>query len=690
MAPLMSRYFCTVTRLTWLLTLLAGAVLAQTPFVPTSATLPTAQVDATFPNTTGYTIRRVCVNTTCDDGQTRDHAATLAGLQAAIDAAATACSTAGSDIRIEKGASIDVATDNPIILKTSTCGSPPTKWIIVRTMDFANLPATGTRVCTSQSNAPPDCTVHRAVMPTLNVPNGVASNTNLFDAQSNADGYRLVGLRMLNSDNDARTFLHTCPDNICTTTVAADVPNGIIVDRSIMEPSADSIESGFGLILEGANIAVVDSVIMNIWDNTHVPGESKAVSISGSGKCVGPILIRNNFLEAAGVPIFIGGATPKFNSVVCSDITIRRNHLFRRTAWQNTTGDANPGHRKKNSFEVKEGIRYLVEGNIVQNNWMTGQGQQAQGFVVKLDLSTINAPWATTQHVTLRWNKVLNHEGYCMDMGLVPTLGGTATNAEGIWPTHYTVHDILCDGVSNGNLGVPIAGFMGLGNCNTCNQTGTDRIAKNIFLSHLTVIATNRVPGATPKAGWHLEVAGTGVDSTFTRCTDSFASHDNIFPMAREGQTATDGGNTCIINSSSLPNQSWSHDYDSHHKNLMTNAGATACTESTLSARPWAVNEAGCTGDQGANFTTWSAANIGTGSNNYTLLNTSPGFQAASDASARTAAGLSTNVGVDIANLNNETCGTLSGDWSCFAQGGSNNTSGLKGVSKMKGAAKIK
>lgn len=632
-----------------------------------------------FPDTTGYTIRRVCVNTTCDDGQTRDHAATLAGLQAAIDAADMVCSTAGSDIRIEKGASINVATDNPIVLKTTNCGSPPTtNWIIIRTMDFANLPPPGTRVCVAQTNASPDCTAHRAVMPTLNVPNGTASSTNLIDAQSNADGYRLVGLRFLNSDNDARVFLHTCPDNICTTSVAADVPNGIIVDRVIAEPSADNIETGFGIFLECANCGVVDSVIANIWDNSHVPGESKAIGIDGTGKCIGPILVRNNFLEGAGVPVFVGGATPKFTDVVCSDGTIIRNHLFRRTAWQysgggscNTQTPDDPGCSKKNSFEIKAGVRFLVEGNIIQNNWMSGQGQSAQGFVVKLDTSTQNAPWNTTQHITLRWNIIRNHEGYCGDMGLVPTFGGTATSPEGIWPTHYTVHDILCDGVSNGDLAFPPAGFMGVNNCSTCDQTGTDRIAKHIFLSHLTVIATDRVGGATPKAGWHLEAAGSGVEAQFSRCTDSFATHDSILPMHREGATANDAGNTCIINGSSLPNQAWSHDYDSWHKNLMTNAGVNACVESTLSARPWARNEAGCTSNQSSNFTTWSLANIGTGLNNYTLLNTSPGFQAASDAAARTAAGLSTDVGADIAKLNQETCGTLSGEWSCYAQGGS-------------------
>ena len=66
---------------------------------------------------------------------------------------------------------------------------------------------------------------------------------------------------------------------------------------------------------------------------------------------------------------------------VVEDIVIRDNHLFKPLRWK--AGDPSfDGHdwSIKNSFELKNARRVLVEGNVFENNWVDSQA----GFAILL------------------------------------------------------------------------------------------------------------------------------------------------------------------------------------------------------------------------------------------------------------------------------------------------------------------
>ncbi len=48
----------------------------------------------------------------------------------------------------------------------------------------------------------------------------------------------------------------------------------------------------------------------------------------------GPWTVENNYLEASGENILIGGASPKIPNLVPADLTFRHNHLFKPLSWR--------------------------------------------------------------------------------------------------------------------------------------------------------------------------------------------------------------------------------------------------------------------------------------------------------------------------------------------------------------------
>ena len=70
-----------------------------------------------------------------------------------------------------------------------------------------------------------------------------------------------------------------------------------------------------------------------------------------------------------------GGAGGANNPYVPSDIEIRRNHFFKPRSWQ-VPGITIPPHNRwvvKNNLEFKDAQRVIVTGNVLENNWVSGQ-----------------------------------------------------------------------------------------------------------------------------------------------------------------------------------------------------------------------------------------------------------------------------------------------------------------------------
>ena len=163
-----------------------------------------------------------------------------------------------------------------------------------------------------------------------------------------AHHYRFVGLEFAPK---AGSFVSTLIQFGDTEASAAAVPHHLIVDRCYVHGDA-RIGSRRGIALNARDAAVIDSYVS---DFKEVGADSQAIS-GWNGP--GPLKIANNYLEAAGENIMFGGADPKIQDLVPSDIEIVRNHLAKPLRWRK--GDPSfegVEWTVKNLFELKNARR---------------------------------------------------------------------------------------------------------------------------------------------------------------------------------------------------------------------------------------------------------------------------------------------------------------------------------------------
>src|SRR5207249_192538 len=111
----------------------------------------------------------------------------------------------------------------------------------------------------------------------------------------------------------------------------------------------------------------------------------------------------NNYLEAAGENILFGGADPGIPNLIPSDITIRGNYLAKQVAWRSQTQ-----WNVKNLFELKNAQRVVVDGNVMEYNWLSAQTGYAVLFTPRNQDG--RCPWCTVQQVQFT-NNLVRHVG---------------------------------------------------------------------------------------------------------------------------------------------------------------------------------------------------------------------------------------------------------------------------------------
>jgi hypothetical protein len=297
-------------------------------------------------------------------------------LQAALDSAAP-----GDVIALEAGA---IFTGNFVLPYKS--GSD---WITIRSSAPADsLPPPGVRITPAYAGA----------MPKLISPDDVPA----LRTEARAHHYRLIGIEFgyLGGDNYGLLQLgdgdETSPDQL---------PNNLILDRCYIHGNATG-QAQNGIRLNSASTAIIDSYISNIH---AIDFESHAIAgYFGPG----PYKIVNNYLEASAVNVLFGGATPRINGLVPSDIELRRNHFSKRLSWkQDDPSYGGTPWMCKNLFELKSAQRVLIEGNIFERNWPSGptaDGGPQHGWAILFTVRDEGrlTPWAVVQDVTFTSNVV--------------------------------------------------------------------------------------------------------------------------------------------------------------------------------------------------------------------------------------------------------------------------------------------
>lgn len=325
-------------------------------------------------------------------------------LQAALNAA-----QAGDTILLEAGATF---VGNFVLP-----AKPGNEYITIRSAaSDSQLPPAGARMNPS----------YAAYLPKLMSPNTMPA----LATAPGAHHYRLLFVEFMATYQGYNDIV-TLGDGSDAQNTLDSVPHHLIVDRCYVHGDPVYGQKR-GIALNSSETSILNSYIVEI---KRVGQDSQAIS-GWNGP--GPFLIENNYLEAAAENIMFGGAPPFIPDLVPSDIVVRRNHLTKPLAWRTQNWLV------KNLFELKNAQRVIVDGNLMEYNWLSGQSGYAILFTPRNPGGT--APWSVVQQVEFTNNIVRHVAGGFNILGVDNTQVTQLTN-------NIVIRNNLFEGVSGAVYG---------------------------------------------------------------------------------------------------------------------------------------------------------------------------------------------------------------------------------------------
>jgi len=365
-----------------------------------------------------YQVTTVCTSVPINIGR-RIAVASGGELQQALDAAVS-----GDTILLAPGALFTpTAPEGSFMLRNRPIADG--QWVVVRSahaaFDANGEVAPHTRLDPSRADLLPKVRATRTNLPA-------------FKAEPGAHGYRLIGLD-IGIDASVTQLTNLVELGNGSETTLDQQPNNVIVDRSWLHGN-DTGNFRRGVMMNGRNLAVIDSRLENFHDTNS---DSQAV---GGSTGAGPFKIVNNYLEAASENILFGGNDPTIAALVPSDIEIARNLSTKRLAWQAAKVPV------KNAFELKNARRVIVEGNIFEHVWVSGQDGGA--ILLKSVNQDGKCDWCVTEYVTFRRN-IVRKAAHGLTINAVEV--GRRGLANPIAANHIRIEDVLFEDIGGAEWG---------------------------------------------------------------------------------------------------------------------------------------------------------------------------------------------------------------------------------------------
>ncbi len=213
-------------------------------------------------------------------------------------------------------------------------------------------------------------------------------------AAPGASHYRFVGIEFVSKPGTYSTGLVEL--GALDATRAADLPDSIEFDRVYMhgDPTAGGKR---GILIDATNVTVRNSYFSDFKSPDQ---DTQAIAICNTP---GPAQIVNNYLEATGENVMLGGCPNGIPRVTPSDITISHNYFFKPLKWQAEKWGV------KNLLELKIGRRVRIDGNVLENNWVSAQAGFALQFTVRTDGVDQNGqPFGLIEDISFTNNIVRN------------------------------------------------------------------------------------------------------------------------------------------------------------------------------------------------------------------------------------------------------------------------------------------
>jgi hypothetical protein len=352
-----------------------------------------------------------------------------AGLTAAL--AAVQC---GQTIALDAG----VTYSGNFTLPAKGCDSA--HWVTIKTT--GTIPAEGTRITPCYANLGSltgrpayACASPSAQMAKLVGTGGAAVPIALAEG---ADHYRLIGLEITRpSDNTTQGTL----------ILGGNQASKIIVDRCWVHGVATA-ETRRGVWMSGwTYAAIIDSYFTDFHCNQNGACSDSQAFAGGTGNYnQGPIKIVNNFVESAAEGSIWGGDV---GTTVPVDLEFRRNHYWKPFQWMPGhagyvagTGGSGGHMVVKNHLELKNTLRTLIEGNLLENVW-GGDSQEAYPITITPVNQASGCSVCSVNDTVIRYNKAAHMGG---GLEFVPNLAGTTSGSSS---RRYVAHDNLYDDLDN-------------------------------------------------------------------------------------------------------------------------------------------------------------------------------------------------------------------------------------------------
>ncbi len=355
----------------------------------------------------------------------------------------------GDVIELQAGATFT----GPFVVPAKNCD--PNHWIIVRTSSpNSALPAEGQRATpcyaglASLAGRPQySCPNPQNVMAQVQI---AVAGDGPFLLANGANYYRFVGLEI-----SRPAGVDGPPAKLISGLGTAD---HIVIDRSWLHGALQD-ETYNGVNLNGmTNVAIVDSYFSDFHciSRTGFCVEAYAIGGGYSDTQDGPFKIEDNFLEASGEGIMLGGGEATSSP---SDIQILGNHFWK--PWQWMPGNPNfiggsDGHPfiVKNHLELKNAVRVLIDSNLMENVW---GGFTQTGYSILLTPKNQRAgrtdvcPQCQVTDVTVRYVQVAHAGG---GLQLATSISG---DGRGGGParagTRWSIHDVVLDDLNEKYVG---------------------------------------------------------------------------------------------------------------------------------------------------------------------------------------------------------------------------------------------
>jgi hypothetical protein len=317
--------------------------------------------------------------------------------------------------------------------------------------------------------------------------------------------------------------------------------------------------------------------------------------------CPGPIKIVGCCIEASTINFLIGGVVPDIPGVNTHDVEYRRNFHWKRNAWNEqdpakwTLEDlahSRPGYfwapdnvrgmSVKNLFELKWGVRVLVEACVFRDSWSDDQNF---GIVIKTENSIGDGEsggnsTARCQHVVMR-HCYMDHVFGAFDL-IGKGFGGLIDNHT----SHVELHNWLVTNVGGDDqyktkLVPPPDDFP----ADPCTIQMSENF-NHFIADHLTI-------ALTPDAHTHFGLAIRYNYGGYLKPTQEW--QNNIFAVPVTGQTLFATGYPTALDEGTATLQTMSDNAYTFVDNLLVNALQNGKPYPAASAYPTTIAGVGFT-----------------------------------------------------------------------------------------------